>query len=134
MLTSQLLLDTHIVFRWFAQPNKLSREQLRAIQAAEARQGPVGVSAYSLIEFVLLAEAQKLPRSALKEILEQCETNPLLQLLPFTAEIAAEMAAMGDYLRDPGDRVIVATARVHGMRLITADQRIIESHLVPVIE
>ena len=38
---------------------------------------------------------------------------------------------MGDSLRDPGDRVIVATARVHHLRLLTADERIIESNLVP---
>jgi PIN domain nuclease of toxin-antitoxin system len=41
---------------------------------------------------------------------------------------------LGASLRDPGDRVIVATARVHRLRLLTADQRIIESGLVPVIE
>jgi PIN domain nuclease of toxin-antitoxin system len=41
---------------------------------------------------------------------------------------------MGDALRDPGDRVIVATARVHRLRLLTSDQRIIESALVPVID
>lgn len=36
--------------------------------------------------------------------------------------------------RDPADRAIVATARVHRLRLVTSDQRIIESKLVPVIE
>jgi len=41
---------------------------------------------------------------------------------------------VGDSLRDPGDPEIVATARVHRLRLLTADQRIIESALVPVIE
>jgi prevent-host-death family protein len=36
-------------------------------------------------------------------------------------------------LRDPADRAIVATARVHRLRLITADRRIIDSKLVTVI-
>jgi PIN domain nuclease of toxin-antitoxin system len=36
-------------------------------------------------------------------------------------------------LRDPADRAIVATARVHKLRLVTSDERIIESELVPVI-
>ena len=48
-------------------------------------------------------------------------------------EIAGEVAAMGDSLRDPADRAIVATARVHRLKLITSDQRIIESGLVSVI-
>jgi len=41
---------------------------------------------------------------------------------------------MGNALRDPADRAIVATARVHRLRLVTSDQRIIESKLVLVIE
>jgi len=41
---------------------------------------------------------------------------------------------MGDSLRDAEHRVIVATARVHGLRLVTSGQRIIESGLVPVLE
>lgn len=57
----------------------------------------------------------------------------MFQLLPITFEIAAEVAALGDSLRDPADRAIVATARVHHLRLLTSDQRIIESNLVPVI-
>jgi len=37
-------------------------------------------------------------------------------------------------LRDPVDSAIVATARVHGLKLLTADQRIIQSKLISVIE
>lgn len=40
---------------------------------------------------------------------------------------------MGAILQDPNDRTIVATARVHQLTLITADQRIIDSRLVPTI-
>ena len=41
---------------------------------------------------------------------------------------------MGGVLRDPADRAIVATARIHRLRLVTSDQRIVESKLVPVVE
>jgi PIN domain nuclease of toxin-antitoxin system len=37
-------------------------------------------------------------------------------------------------VRDPADRAIVATARVHRLLLVTSDQRIIESKLVPVVD
>jgi PIN domain nuclease of toxin-antitoxin system len=37
-------------------------------------------------------------------------------------------------LRDPADRVIVATALVHRLQLVTSDQRIIDSKLVPFVE
>jgi len=133
-LSPQFLLDTHIVFRWLAEPKRLSREQLRAIQSVERNPGSLAISAYSLIEFVLLSDMKKVSVSTLKQVIKLCETHQTIQLIPFNGDVASEMAAMGDSLRDPGDRVIGATARVHGLRLITADQRIIESHLVPVTE
>ena len=37
-------------------------------------------------------------------------------------------------LRDPADRAIAATARVHRLRLVTSDQRIIDSGIVQVVE
>ncbi|MGO4880996.1 MAG: PIN domain-containing protein [Bryobacteraceae bacterium] len=62
------------------------------------------------------------------------ESGSAFQIVPIDTEIASEIVAMGDTLRDPADRTIVATARVHGLRLITSDQRIIHSKLVPVVE
>ena len=70
----------------------------------------------------------------LANLLSDLSSSPSFQVLPLDFEIAAEVAAMGDSLRDPADRAIVATARVHRLRLITSDQRIIESGLVPVID
>jgi PIN domain nuclease of toxin-antitoxin system len=60
-------------------------------------------------------------------------SNPAFQILPFTVAIATEVAALGKYLRDPADRAIVSIARVRKLRLVTSDQRIIGSNLVPVI-
>ena len=133
-MTPRFLLDTHIVIRWLSEPKKLSREQFRVIEDVERHGGCVGVSAFSLIEIVLLAEGGKRIGAGLNELFHELDTNPALRIMPFTTDVAHEMAAMGDALRDPGDRVIVATARVHRLRLLTADQRIIESNLVPVIE
>jgi PIN domain nuclease of toxin-antitoxin system len=50
-----------------------------------------------------------------------------------TYEVALD-AALLSVLRDPSDRAIVATARIHRLRLVTSDQRIVESKLVPVVE
>jgi PIN domain nuclease of toxin-antitoxin system len=35
--------------------------------------------------------------------------------------------------RDPADRILVATARVHGATILTADRRILESGLAPTL-
>ena len=54
--------------------------------------------------------------------------------LPLTFEIAIEAAQLGAALRDPADQAIVATARVHRLRLLTSDERIIDSKLVGVVD
>jgi PIN domain nuclease of toxin-antitoxin system len=133
-LNPRHLLDTHILIRWLSEPKKLSREQFRVIGDVERRGGSLGVSAFTLLEIVLLAEGRKRITAGLNELFDELETNAILRIIPFTIDIAKEMAAMGDALRDPGDRVIVATARHHRLQLLTADQRIIASNLVSVIE
>jgi PIN domain nuclease of toxin-antitoxin system len=133
-LNPRFLLDTHIVIRWISDSKKLSREQCRVLDDAGRRGEAVGVSAFSLIEIVLLAEGRKGIGAGVDELFHEFDTNPAIRIIPFTTDVAREMGAMGDSLRDPGDRAIVATARVHRLRLLTADQRIIDSDLVPVIE
>jgi PIN domain nuclease of toxin-antitoxin system len=133
-LNPRLLLDTHIVVRWLYESKKLSREQCRALDDAERRGECVGVCAISLLEIVLLNEGRQRLSVTLDQVFHELDTNPVFRIIPITTDVAHEMAALGDALRDPGDRVIVATARIRHLRLVTADQRIIESDLVPVIE
>jgi len=66
--------------------------------------------------------------------LELLDGHPGLHVYPITIEIATELAALTSALRDPADSAIVATARVHGLKLLTSDQRIIQSKLVSVID
>ena len=133
-MNPRFLLDTHIVIRWLSDPKKLSREQRRVLDDAVRSCECLGVSAFSLLEIALLAEGRKRIGAGLKELFHELDTNPTLRVIPLTTDIASEVADLGDSLRDPGDRVIVATARVHRLRLLTADQRIIDSDLVAVIE
>ncbi len=73
-------------------------------------------------------------KSTPAELLGTLDDNPAFQVLPITVDIATEVATMGGTLSDPADRAIVATARVHRLRLITSDQRIIESRLVAIVD
>jgi PIN domain nuclease of toxin-antitoxin system len=133
-LNPRLLLDTHIVVRWLSDPKRLSREQRRVLDDAVRRGECVCVSAISLLEIAVLAPDLKRIGSGLNELFHELDANPWFRIIPLTTDVAYEVAAIGDSLRDPADRAIVATARVHRLRLLTADQRIIESDLVPVIE
>ncbi len=89
----------------------------------------------SLLEAAVLTSQGRLRlKISLDEFFEGLQANPLLQVLPLNYEIATEVASMGSVLRDPADRAIVATARVHRLRLVTSDQRIIDSKLVSVVD
>ena len=127
-----LLLDTHIVVRWMTRASQLSREQSRAIDASLLRQEPLGVSAITLMEIAVLSEGRLRLKRPIAELLSDLR-SPVFEVLPLTLDIASEIAALAS-LRDPADRAFVATARVHRLRLVTSDQRIIESKLVNVID
>jgi len=52
----------------------------------------------------------------------------------FAIEFAREPSFLRNSLRVPADCVIVASARVHGLRLLTSDPRIVDANLVSTVE
>ena len=131
----RLLLDTHIAVRWVIEPRKLSRRQTQALEEALRRAEPVAVCSMSLLEMAVLASQGRVRlKLSLDEVFEELQAIPAFQILPLTYQIASEVASMGSALKDPADRAIVATARVHRLRLVTSDQRIIASKLVSAID
>ena len=102
---------------------------------AVRREELLALSAMTLVEIgMLFGEDRTRLRIPMGELLADLRSGVRFQVVPIDVEIAAEIAALGKILRDPADRTIVATARVHGLRLVTSDQRIIESKLVPIVE
>ena len=128
-----LLLDTHIVLHWMMGSRVLSRHQTRAIETASMRGEPLGISDISLLEIALLHDLGRIRvEGPLAELFDALAQEPY-RIFPITSEIAAE-AGRFRILKDPMDRTIAATARVHGLKLVTSDQRILESNLVSTIE
>jgi PIN domain nuclease of toxin-antitoxin system len=104
------------------------------LESSVRRSEPVALSAVSLIEIAVLATEGKLRLNiSLDEFFDVLRADATFYLLPLTFEIALEVASLRP-LRDPVDHGIVATARVHRLQLVTSDQRIIESNLVPVVD
>ena len=129
----RLLLDTHVLIRWLIDSRKLSREQSRALERAVRRNEPLALSAISLLEIaILVGEGQLKLKVALPDFFADLESNPVFRILPLTVEVATEVDSTRS-LRDPADRAIVATARVYRLSLVSSDERIIDSELVPVI-
>ena len=133
-MNPRFLLDTPVVIRWLASPKRLSREQTRVLREALRRREPLAVSAITLLEIaVLLGGRNARANVPVRDLLRELESNPAFQIEPLTVDVAAEVAALGDALRDPADRTIVATARVRKLRLLTSDQRIVDAKLVPTV-
>lgn len=132
-MTPQFLLDTHVIIRWLFESRKLSREQSRRLEHLVRSDQPIGLSAMSLLEISFLSYDGRLHlKTSTSELLATLEANPLIQIIPVSFEIALEAGALR-VLRDPADRAIVATARVHGMQLLTSDERILQSGLARTI-
>lgn len=124
-----------MLVRWLATPKRLSRDQIRLLRAAARRGEPLAFSAVTLLEIaVLFGEGGTRLRVPVQELFAALDASGGFRVLPLDVEVAAEVAALSDKLRDPADRAIVATARIHRLRLMTSDQRIIDSRLVPVVE
>ncbi len=129
-----LVLDTHVLLWWLSDSGRLSRPQLNALKKVSA-DSPAHVSDISLWEIATLAQLGRIRlRMPLREWLDIALEPPWVELQAISPAVAAEVASLPDsFHRDPGDRIIVATARVLGARLLTRDKAIIASGLVPVI-
>ena len=120
------LLDTHILLWWRTEFRQLSKAQARVLQELEDQGQPAGLSAISLREFAMMIHRRRISiDTPLDTWLDSIESHPLITILPLTPKIAAESVRLGDdFPRDPADQIIVATARCHGLTLITADEGI----------
>ena len=128
----RLVLDTHIIIRWLSGSKRLTRNQLRVIEKTASRGERLGISAVSLLEISILVRDSTLEIDGpLDEFLDSLDQIPF-QVLPLTPAVAFEAGSLR-LLTDPSDRAIAATARVHGLRLVTSDTRIIDSNVVPTI-
>ena len=120
----KLILDTHIWIWSVQEPWKLSSEVARAITAPE---NVLFLSPVSIWELSMLTERKRVTLN--QELGEWCKASIQglsLEEAPFTWDVAAELPFTRFLLRDPGDRFLVATARVFDLTLVTADERLIE--------
>ena len=115
----KLLLDTHI-WVWSVGPvDRLTRRVARVINDAR---NELWVSPVSTWEIVLLHEKGRLKLADGPEAwLRKAMTVAPLREAPLTHEIALATRSVGLSHRDPADRLLLATALIHGLTLVTAD-------------
>lgn len=117
----RLLLDTHVWIWNFADPASLS---ITARAALCDSSNELFLSPISTWEVLMLARKGRirLDREPQAWVHAALAATPAVQL-PITHEIAARSHDLSGYDNpDPADRFIVATALVHGLRLLTRDE------------
>jgi PIN domain nuclease of toxin-antitoxin system len=130
-----LLLDTHALLWWMDPPGRLSTEQQRVISDAQTDGEILAIAAVTLWEIAKLVASRRLSfAESIETLVLRFEHHPELRILPLDGRVAIESTQLGDaFPKDPADQLIAATARVHGLRLVTADEHIRRSGVVPVV-
>jgi PIN domain nuclease of toxin-antitoxin system len=121
------LLDTH-VWLWVQQSEteRLDPALLLDLEKRQ-RQQLLFVSAISILEIArLVALGQYALASSIDDFVAEATADDGFQLLDLTPRILIESTRLpGEIHRDPSDRLLVATARQHGLTLITRDKRLL---------
>jgi PIN domain nuclease of toxin-antitoxin system len=115
-----LLLDTHALLWWLDDNPTLSQEARASI--AEPT-NVVFISSAIIWEIRIKQSLGKLkiPKN-FKEVLE---AQPF-EMLDITSEHAHKISSIGNYHRDPFDRILIAQAMVERFTLITRDKNIMK--------
>lgn len=126
-----LLLDTHIWLWGLLEPHRLSEPVKRALasQTEALRLSPI-----SLWETLVLAERGRivLDREPLGWLDRAMKATPIVEA-PITFDVAIASRRVALKHQDPADRFIVATAKVFGLRLVTADPRLLQCREIEVL-
>lgn len=122
-----ILLDTHIVLWLMEGKSEFSKKTLEIIEQA-ASKNSLFISAISIWEISMLEVKGRIILSQpISDWIKQTLASPGIQLLPLTPEISIESSNLpGNFHGDPADRIIVATARIENLTLITKDKKILE--------
>jgi len=119
-----VLLDTHVVHWWSAEPERVSEAATKALEEADE----LAVAAITWFELAWLARRERIAvtvpiRSWLERLSAELRT---VGITPAIADTAVSLPST--FPGDPADRLIYATAIENGWRLITKDQKLHDHH------
>lgn len=126
MTNSGILLDTHAVY-WIANKEPISKEAVAALKEANDEGWPVLVSPITAWEMGMLVARNRIslaisPLDWFNRVLEFGGIG--LAAMPPSVLIASNFLP-GEPTKDPADRIIAATARDGGYRLVTRDRALL---------
>lgn len=118
---STVVLDSHVIHWWSAEPDRISAAAGQAITDADE----LTVADISWFELAWLARHERIVVTIpIASWLQRLATQ--VRTIPVTPTIAATAVSLpSSFPGDPADRLIYATAVENGWRLITKDGRLL---------
>ncbi len=122
----ELLLDTHIWVRYLKGDPTLAPGIVQAVETAR-EQGEAFISVISVWEVAMLVGKNRLDLPvAVDRWIERALQLPGIQLVAFSPAIALETVRLPEPMhKDPADRILVATALIENLQLVTLDKAIL---------
>jgi PIN domain nuclease of toxin-antitoxin system len=120
-----ILLDTHAWVWLVNDPQELSKRARDAISEATAKRS-IYISSISVWEVALLVATGRLELTLdVQDWIAKSEALPFFTFVPVdNATFVRSVLLPGPLHADPADRIIIATAIMKGMPVVTKDQRI----------
>ena len=121
-----ILLDTHVWWWSLTEPENLSKKAITFIKQTKTDER--FISSISIWEFAMMVAKKRIelkisPSKWLSRAIE--ETG--IVVIELSPDIATDSCNLpGEFHKDPADKIIVSTARVHNLTLLTKDQKILD--------
>lgn len=123
-MMTHYLLDTCAWLDLHLAPELLSKTARQIISTSS----PLHLASMSMVEITRKVSIGKLTLAIpIDQWLTQATQSKFIKILNISEKIAIEAYALpGKFHADPADRLIVSTARIHDLTLITSDKRILD--------
>ena len=117
-----IILDTHALVWWITGSKEISAKALASIKKAKSVNG-IYVSSISVWELSMLVRTERIILSIpLQKWIRAVEDLPFVKFVPVDNDIAELSVNLpGKYHKDPADRIIIATAQLLNMPVVTRD-------------
>lgn len=120
-----IVLDTHTWIWYIDSPDLLGKKAKNKIEQARSS-NDIYVSSISSWEIYMLEKKNRIAFEIGCDIwIRRCEQLSFLNFVPFDNDIAKLSVNLPEPLhQDPADRIIIATAKYLGAKLVTKDEKI----------
>lgn len=132
---SQYVTDTHAIIWHLVNDRRLSSRARQVFTETDAGQHQVFIPSIVVVEAVYLAERQRINSTTLAQLLALSKASPTnYQVIPLDLEVIQALRATDRTLvPELPDRIIVATALLRGLQLVTRDSAIATAGIVAVL-